>query len=318
MSKQRIQVIFNPVSAGGKTQTHFKEIMDELGNYFGNGFAVYITTRQNEAENIARTVIENGTDLIIGVGGDGTLNEIINGFYSNGRLINHECRLGIISSGTGEGFSRSLMLPKNLSEQVEIIQKGKTKSVDIGRIIYSSTNGSREERYFLNEFQVGIGGAVVKNVDSSLKKLGGSISFALGTVKTALIHPNQFLSIKTNSKNEYHGQFVGLVVANGNTTGGGMLLTPDAKIDDAQFDLLLMHDQTPLERLWNFPKIYSGSHIRSEKFEIIHADHIEIDSDENIPIEADGELLGNLPCSVELLHAQIHVCYNNNGDQNEL
>lgn len=311
MSNQNIQVIFNPVSAGGKTQKRFKEIIQLLENSFGKGFNVYTTTRQNEAELISRMVIENGTDLIIGVGGDGTLNEIINGFYYKGRLINKNCSLGIISSGSGEGFSRSFGLPRNLSQQIEIIKNGSTKLVDIGRIIYSTSNGSKRERYFLNEFQVGIGGAVVNNVHSLFKKLGGTIAFGIGTVLTAITYPNKYVSIKMNNSKEFLCELTGLVVANGNITGGGMKLVPNAKMDDGHFDILFMHRMSPLQRLWNFPKIYTGSHIKSRMFDIELANHLEINSEEKIYIESDGELLGSLPCSVDLLSSQINICCKN-------
>ncbi len=308
MAIQKNQVILNPTSGGGKTSNQIKKILGNLEKHFGNNLPFHITTKKADAENISRNSIKNGADLIIGVGGDGTLNEILNGFFENGRMINKNCRLGIISSGSGEGFSRSLGLPKNLSEQVEIIKNGSTNLIDIGKVIFSRPDKERVERYFLNEFQIGIGGEVVKNVNSSLKKLGGSISFALGTIKSAISHPNQFISIKMDSEKEVVSQFVGLVVANGHLTGGGMNLVPGAKIDDGKFDILFIHKQTPLMRLWNFPKIYLGRHIRSDKFEIKKAYHLEINSNDKVYIEADGELLENLPCSVDILPSQLNVC----------
>ena len=151
----RTHVIINPVSAGGKTGAKQPEILSALDRRIGKGYSLCVTSRPLEAGFSARNAIMDGSKLIIAIGGDGTIQETVNGFYSDGRLINPSCQLGIIDSGTGHGFAQSLDLPAGLDEQLEVIQRGETRSIDIGRATFSGDYGERREHYFVNECQAG-------------------------------------------------------------------------------------------------------------------------------------------------------------------
>lgn len=309
-SSQKIHVIINPASAGGKTGRRQRQILNALERKMGKGYSLYVTRNSLEASFSARKAINEGSELIIAIGGDGTIQETVNGFFSNGYPINPACQLGIINSGTGSGFAMSLGLPPTISEQLEIIFSGQKRFIDVGRVVFSNGNGRPREHFFVNESQAGIGGAVVKNVQSKHKMLGGLIAFGSIALSTAFRYPNQHITVVIDGTHKISKRLIGIVMANGNSMAGGMRLTPQAMLDDGLFDILLMHEQSIPQRLWNFPKIYSGGHITSSKFSCYRGKTITLTSSENVPFEADGELLGCLPCTVEIMPSALQVSSN--------
>lgn len=306
---KKIHVIINPVSAGGKTGARQLEILEAFDRRLGERYSLCVTSEPLEASSSARKAILDGSELIITIGGDGTIQETINGFFSEGKLINPACRLGIIDSGTGHGFTQSLGLPAGLKEQLEVIQRGQIRSIDLGKVIFTDENGHRREHYFINECQAGIGGEVVRLVQSKHKRWGGFIAFGAITLFTALRYPNQPMTVEIDGTTRLTERFIGIVIGNGNYMAGGMNLTPQARVDDGLFDILFMHEQSLPQRLWNFPKIYSGRHLASSKFTQYRGKRVALSSSETITFEADGEFLGNLPCSIEILPSVLQVIH---------
>jgi YegS/Rv2252/BmrU family lipid kinase len=304
---QKIYVIVNPASAGGRTRSRWSEISNLLDGHLRGKHSVVFTNAPLEATKLATAAIECGCKLIIAVGGDGTIQEVINGFFDNGKPINGECELGIISSGTGHGFAQSLGLPRLLERQVGVICGGKTKRIDVGKVFFHTEHGHPSCRYFINECQLGIGGAVVKRVSQNHKILGGMLGFGLGTVETVFNHPNQMMTIHSGTREIVKGQFTGIVIGNGEFTGGGMNLVPGARVDDRVLDVLLMEDLSLAQRLRGFAKIYSGKHIDLPSFSCFSTKSMTITSIENVLVEADGELLGTTPCRVEILPSVLPV-----------
>jgi diacylglycerol kinase (ATP) len=303
----RMHVIINPVSSGGKTGARQWEILSALERKLGSVYSLCVTSEPLEASFSARQAILDGSKLIIAIGGDGTIQETVNGFFSNGNVINPSCQLGIIDSGNGHGFAQSLGLPTGLGEQLEVIQKGQTQSIDLGKIVFSDEIGQPSEHYFINECQAGIGGEVVRRVQSKHKRLGGFIAFGAVTLLTALHYPNQSMTVEIDGMTGITERFIGVVVGNGNYMAGGMKLIPQAHVDDGLFDILLMHEQSIPQRLWNFPRIYSGRHLASPKFTLHRGKKVTLSSSERVDFEADGEFLGSLPCSIEIVPSALQV-----------
>lgn len=309
LRKCKKQVILNPASAGGKTRRNMGIILNALRREFGEELYCNVTRTAGEAEILARKASRAGCETVIAVGGDGTLQEVVNGFFENGRAVNPECRLGIIGSGTGRGFPLSLQLPGSLEDQIKIIRENRVKKVDVGKITYKNIRGFTLDRYFINECQTGIGGEVVKRVQNNHKRLGGLLAFGSVTVRTALQYREPIMKVTLDRTTEIEDRILGIVVANGAYTGGGMNLAPGADVSDGWFNVLIMHAQSIPQRLMNFPKIYSGKHIQSHKFSYYRAQHIAIDALEPVNLEADGELLGRPPCTIEMCTHAINVIY---------
>lgn len=307
MSRTKIDVLFNPASSGGRTGRKKSRILGVLDRYLGLGYSFHVTERPREATSLAREAIRTGCELIVVIGGDGTIQEAVNGFFADGRPLNPSCRLGIINAGTGHGFAQSMGFPSDLESQGAQIADGATRLVDIGRVFYSGRNGSSDERYFVNECQAGIGGEVVKKVHAGNKRLGGTLAFGLATLAAAWTYPNRRMTVSVDGAPPITGSFLAVVCANGKAMAGGMHLAPAAEVDDGFLDILFMHAQTRFERLRNFPKIYSGSHLGSPKFHCVRGRSVSLMSTENVAIEADGELLGCLPCRIEVLPSVLQV-----------
>ncbi len=306
MIGKRIHIIFNPASAGGRTHERQSRILDEIEKYFGKDYSLWITKKPLDAGVFSGYAVKSGCELLIVVGGDGTIQEAVNGMMSSESFNLNSCVLGIISSGTGQGFAQSLSLPSTIEEQIKIIGEGYSKSIDLGCVSFFKNN-KIHSRYFVNEFQAGIGGAVCAGVSQRQKRTGGKIAFGLGTISTALKYPNQKLILTVDGRTEITNQFTGIVVGNGKFTGGGMKLTPLSDLNDGYLDLLLINKQTRLQRLISFSKIYSGRHVNSKFFDYRFIREVKIESDEDVPLEADGEILGSLPCKVEVVQSAISV-----------
>ncbi len=307
ISTQKIHVIINPESAGGKTGKIQRQILNTLERKIGKRYSLFVTRKPLDASFSAKKAIRAGSELIIAVGGDGTIQETVNGFFSNGYPSSPACQLGIIDSGTGSGFAQSLGLPPTIDEQLELILSGRTRLMDVGRAVYSDKSGRPRERFFVNECQAGIGGEIVRNVSSKKKKLGGQLSFGLSSLSAAFRYTSPSMTVLIDRNRTITERFISIVMANGNFMAGGMKLAPKAKVDDGLFDILLIHEQSIPQRLWNFPKIYNGTHIDSSKFSSYRGKRIFLTSSEHVLFEADGELLGWLPCMVEILPSALPV-----------
>lgn len=303
----RVHVILNPASSAGRTGRRQAEILAALERRLGPGFSLLVTGRPDDATASAREASLAGVELIVVVGGDGTIQEAVNGLMLGGKPPRRTPQLGIVNAGTGHGFCQSLGLPGGLDAQCAAIASGGSRPIDVGRVAFTDEDGRSRLRYFVNECQAGIGGQVVEKVRSGYKRLGGSLGFGLATLKAALSWPDRLIRFSVDDGPFSEGLFVGIVAANGASMAGGMRLAPDAEVDDGRFDVLFMHGQTLPERLRNFPKIYSGRHLASPKFGCLRARSLSMASEETVPFEADGEPLGCLPCRIEILPSALEI-----------
>lgn len=307
MKTIRTHVILNPASSAGRTRRRQAEILAAIERHLGREFSLFVTKRPNDATSSARKASLLGAALIIAVGGDGTIQEVVNGLMRAGNPVERRPQLGIINAGTGHGFAQSLGLPAGLEDQCAAIAFGTVRRVDIGRATFKDRSGRRIERYFVNECQAGIGGRVVEKVQAGRKKLGGFLAFGLTTLTAALLCPNRSIRFSVDDGPEEEGQFVGIVAANGSVMAGGMRLAPQATVEDGRLDILFMHGQTRFERLRNFPKIYSGTHLGSPKFSCLRGRSISLGSEESVSFEADGEMFGRLPCRIDVLPSALEM-----------
>jgi len=303
----KAHVILNPASSAGRTGRRQAEILAAIERHLGKAFSLFVTKRPHEATSFARKASLSGAGIIIAVGGDGTIQEVVNGLMEAGSDLARRPQLGIINAGTGHGFAQSLGLPAGLDGQCAAIASGTVRRVDIGRASFTNGRGRRLERYFVNECQAGIGGRVVEKVQTGHKKLGGSLAFGLATLTAALSYPNRPIRYSVDDGPEDEGRFVGIVAANGSAMAGGMRLAPQATVEDGRLDIVFMHGQTLPERLRNFPKIYSGTHLGSPKFSCRRGRSLSLASAESVSFEADGEMFGHLPCRIDVLPSALEL-----------
>ena len=301
MLSKRVHVVLNPASSAGKTGRKQEGILTQIGRALKGEFSVCVTKGPLEATSSTREAIQKGAQLIVAVGGDGTVHEVVNGFFLGGSSINPKCELGILCSWTGADVGKSFKLPELIEDQIETICGASARLVDIGKVNYRDANGFEVERFFVNECQQGMAPIVVERAQKQHKRLGGFIGFGLAAVQTLLAYRDQKMTVRIDDEEPISARFLNVVAANGTHAGGGMNFAPRGKVDDGLLDFVLIHSRWIPARLVSFPKIYSGKHIDLSWVTYVQGKRLTIASAETVGVEADGELLGFLPCTIQIL-----------------
>jgi YegS/Rv2252/BmrU family lipid kinase len=237
---------------------------------------------------------------VIAVGGDGTLNEVVNG------VAGRDVVLATIPLGTGMDFGRTYGLPKKFDEAVRVALEGDTRTVDAGRVAYRTWDGADAERWFANVGSVGMSGAVAQRANGMSKALGGKITFFYALTRVFFEWENTEVHV-TLDDGERRGRMHDVVVANGVWHGGGMMLAPDAKPDDGLFDVVLIGDVGRVDFLTTAPKIYKGRHVSHPKVEVVRSARLTVDAGERLPIEVEGEQVGTTPATFEVVRGALRV-----------
>ena len=306
MALNKVHVIVNPYSARGKTEKRWQVIKEVVKSYFKE-FKYIFTEKPKQATEIARNSLKEGFDLIIGVGGDGTLNEITNRFFrkDSPTVINTDAALGIIPSGTGSDFIRFMKIPRDFKKSVELIKNSKSRMIDVGKITFSPASPDPFSTYFINIADFGLGAEVIKHLSviPSIKR--GSLVYYKGLLKTLRSFQSKAVRLTLDGNRTIEGTFVIGAVANGRIFGGGMIVAPEAEPDDGYFDVVLVRDMKRLEIIYNSPRLYTGSILKLKQVEIHRAKKVEVHSDTPVQIEYDGELGRTLPASFELVERKL-------------
>jgi diacylglycerol kinase (ATP) len=309
-------VIVNPASAGGATGREWPALAHALATHFG-AFNCAFTTRAGEGSLIAGRETRAGRPFIIACGGDGTVSEVANGILGTGL---ESTELGILPSGTGGDFRRTLRIPSRARDAARALRTGKTRAIDAGRVTYINHAGETESRFFLGVSSCGLSGKVIEHVKREMGGwvpalrsgyLGGKLSFALSTLRTTLSSENTELHIQMDDQRERRLRVVNFCVANARYFGGGMKIAPDARINDGLFDCIVIGDLSAMDILSNGYKLYTGTHLNLEQVYHAHARRIIIRPAESeqspVTIEVDGELPGHLPASFEIVPGALRV-----------
>jgi YegS/Rv2252/BmrU family lipid kinase len=301
-------VIVNPVSAGGATGRAWPQLASDLRAHFG-AFNCVFTQRAGDASVIAGRESAAGRSLIIACGGDGTISEVANGILQSGA----GAELGILPSGTGGDFRRTLDVPKRGADAAAALARGRSVQVDVGRVEFLDRAGARAERYFLNVASCGMGGEVIRRVEensagwlasASRRVAGGQAAYALASLQSAVSFVRPMLRIRIEEHPEFRLAVVNLCIANARYFGGGMKIAPEAKLDDGLLDVVAVGDLDTLRILTNVYRLYLGTHLGMREVQHARARRIQVSADnssEQVLIEIDGELAGMLPATFEIL-----------------
>ncbi len=305
-------VIVNPKSAGGATEARWARTASDLAKYFG-AFAVEFTRSAGHAIEIARCAAQNNRRFIIACGGDGTINEVANGILESGA----DAELGILPSGTGGDFRRSLDIPNSTRAAAECLRDGVTKIIDVGKVSFINHAGENASRYFLNVSSFGLSAAINERVKtrSSLgwlpgDTLRGKAKFAISTLQEVLESEFTTVRVSIDGADEKLLNTTNFCVANARYFGGGMKIAPDAKIDDGFFDVVNIGDVRAAKILLNAYKLYNGSHLSLSEVKHKNARRVEVrpaSGGETIYIETDGELPGRLPAIYEIIPGALKI-----------
>ena len=229
------------------------------------------------------------------VGGDGSVNEVANGIAGR-----DDVEIAVIPRGTGWDFVRTYGIPHKLDGAIEVALTGTTRTIDLGRATYRAWNGGEGVTYFANVASAGMSGAIAQRANDTTKALGGKVSYLWATVAVFAKWRNSELRVAVDAESRV-GHMHDVVVANGKTFGGGMIICPDAEPDDGAFDVLTIGDLTKHDLLTTLPKTFWGKHLPHPKAELLRGAVVTIDSDEPLPVELDGEQPGTTPVRFEIV-----------------
>ena len=299
-----ILFIINPASAGGKTLRIWTDARRELFRH-GLAFREQLTAKAEEAIEITRRAVSESDCTVIAVGGDGTLSEVIRGYLDqNGRAINSRATVGLLPSGTGSDFSRSL--PAAEGERIAtMLTEKSTRMVDAALACYINLQGEPESRCYINLASFGLGGEVVGFVNDWRSKfpnwVGGRTRFVIGALRAlanyrmkqteVVLDETRGIIIKSNL----------IVVANGKFAGGGMMLAPQAEIDDGLLDVTLTDGAGRFDVIKELARIGRGGLLKNPKVSQARAKEVKITSEEPMAIDVDGELVGYTPATIKIL-----------------
>ena len=299
-------VIVNPHSRSGRTGARLSELKGLLREHLGV-FEFAVTRGPGDATGLTRAALSSGAGRILVAGGDGTVNEVLNGVLAESPAQRPE--LGILPMGTGRDFARMLKLGSDLAQSVRRLSEGTRRRVDAGRITFMGRDGAEQSRCFLNIASFGLTGesALWLEERGRAGKRGKLSSVTSGLVGLARYGAPE-VTLRADGELLFRGRLTLAAIANGQYFAGGMHVAPDARVDDCLFDVVVVPRLPLAQSLAEFPRLIRGTHVHNQSVIVRRAARIEAESDGKVWIEADGEPIGTLPARFELLEGAVTLC----------
>jgi YegS/Rv2252/BmrU family lipid kinase len=270
-------------------------------------FTSYLTAKPGDAATIARMKIVEGAEVIVCVGGDGTLNEVVNGFMDEHGPIRNDALLGFVPTGTGCDFIKTVPIAAGIEQSLDTIKEGYTKVIDLGRLQHHNDHGLSVTRYFHNIVSFGLGGEVDERINKNRKVFGPFISFIWATVVSIFLYGKKNIRIQIDDSYDRNIIAWNIAVANGKYHGGGMLVAPDAVIDDGLFHITVIGNLSLGEVFRHFPKLYNGRIKDIKDVSILTGKTISAFSPERVLVDCDGEQPGCLPIVADIMPAALRM-----------
>ncbi len=308
--RPRTLVIVNPASAGGRTRKRWPGLRAAL-DAARLEYDIHHTSGPRDATAAARKALADGYTRVVSCGGDGTLNEVMNGFFAaDGTPCNSDAVLGMLPSGTGGDFRRTVGLPKEPTTLAAVLSANHTRRIDLGRVVYDSP--ATPPTMFINIADCGVGGEVVARVNRSSSKGGGIrgtavfLGISLRVLTTFDARPVR-LTLDGESSDMAVDQ---VVIANGRYFGGGMRIAPGAELDDGWFDVVALPALGRLRTLVAMPTVYRGAHIKQPGVLVRRARTVRVEPLDNraLLFDVEGEQVGIAPATLTCLPGAISFC----------
>lgn len=281
----RSLVIVNPEAGGLPDRGEFESALETLGDV-----RVLEAESPGEARTLAARASEGAAGQVVAAGGDGTVNQVVNGILSSGAHV----RLGILPVGTGNDFARSLGLPMNLRNAVKLIAgTGTPRRVDAVRMV------AEEPRFFANLAVGGVGGRVHEQAGARAKSRWGRLAYLLEAAEELPEIEAYQLRIECD-EDVVEREAMSLILANGTTSAGGIRVAPAARLDDGLLDVILIPFLRIPELAGLVPRILAGKHAEDDRVVARRCRHVRVESDPPMPFRADGEEVGVSPLELEV------------------
>lgn len=296
------RLIVNPAAGAGKTARKWPHIMARLQS-IDLRFDYDITEAPGHARELAKDAVARGYELVVSVGGDGTINEVVNGLYDTGSIA--DVMFGIIGTGTGGDYIRTIGIPRAPLEACQCLKEPRKVTVDVGVVEYLSDDET-VRRLFVNFAGMGFDAEIVKATTQKYKTLNATVSYLAGLLSSLLFYKNKTVTLNVDGE-AIQEKVCTVLVSNGKYGGGGMFAAPEADISDGLLDVLIIGDLSKPDLLWSLPRVYRGTHLTHPKVTLKKVREIEIRSGDSVSLQADGELLGGLPARFYVLPSLLNV-----------
>ena len=299
-------IIANPHSAGGATGRRWQEIESRLRQRLTTAFDVAFTQHAGHAITLAR----EGADryaCVVAMGGDGTINEVVNGLVDDNGPLRPDLRLGIIPRGTGADFIRTLGIPRDLDGAAARVAGGQVREVDVAKVYFRDFDGRDVERFFINEAEIGMGANTCQAVNRSSKRLGPRLTYLWSILVTMLRYRDQWVTFTLDGGEPQRIHLNNAWVANGQYSGSGIRMAPRARLDDSLLDLVAIAHMGLVDKIVRMRNLRSGEFVGQPGVTYATARRIEARSEATVLIEVEGEPIGMLPARFEVLDKRLKV-----------
>lgn len=289
MKERKTLVLVNPASGAGKWQRQRRTLLEALGPL---GSVKMVTSNSpSELTQSAHRAVEEGADLVVACGGDGTVHSVLQA------LVGSPTALGIVPMGRGNDIAHNLRIPKNPKAACRVLTSGQTKSVDVGSV---------GNRFFLGVAGVGLDSVVNRYANDHAGHWPGALVYPISVLRCLPRFSAPMVCLKY-SEGCYRGRMTLIAICNLACYGGGMRIAPAARPDDGRLDMCLIKNLSRWRLLTAFPKVYFGWHIRSRFTEYLRTEFVEIESEQELDLYADGEYLQKTPARVSILPQALRV-----------
>lgn len=295
--------IVNPAAGGGRTRKAWPALSRKIRD-LGLRFDQMDTDAPGAGQSVAQKAIAEGYQRLIAVGGDGTVNEVVNAMMTAGAA---NVELAVIPMGTGKDLGRSLGIPHDLLAAARLLQTGTARRLDVGFIECTGMDKQPCRRYFLNVADVGLGAETARRVNRTSKCLGGFLSFFYGALATLILYRYKPVQCTVDGLETKSLDLAIAALGNCRYFGGGMHITPRARPDDGLLDFIALGRQKKTGILKNLVRVYKGTHLRDPSLVYVQCREVFLASTEPVLIEADGEVVGYLPARFGIVPGGVSV-----------
>ncbi|HKY40230.1 MAG TPA: YegS/Rv2252/BmrU family lipid kinase [Polyangiaceae bacterium] len=297
-----LRVILNPTAASGGAARKKAGIVRAL-TVAGTAPEVVNTEGPGDAARLVREARRDGVECVVVVGGDGTLNDVSQGYLDEDGTVASGPDLALIPAGTGGDFRRTFGLSDSVEEAAARLLSATPRPLDLGILSVTSHEGATVRHAFINITSFGIGGLTDRIVNSSPKWMGGKAAFFLGTLRAMLVYKNAPVRVRVDGKVCLEAPVFNVALANGRYFGGGMMIAPDADPSDGLLDVVALHDLSRVQGIALAQHIYQGSHLGQPGVTVARGKRVEAEpliASREVLVDMDGETPGRLPLSAEL------------------
>lgn len=319
--------IVNPAAGGGRARREWPRLAaDALASCAPA--SILESTAPTQAVALAREAASAGARLIVAVGGDGTVNEVVNGLMAAGTGARDRPSLGVVSLGTGRDLARTLDLPHEASEQVAVLARGRERAVDIGRVRYAEPPAFAD-RFFINIASFGLSGVTDRLMGAGARRwLPARLAFQLAVARALGVYHNAPVRLRVDDQAPIEARIKVVAVCNGRFFGGGMRIAPDAALDDGGLDLVVVGDLSVWRLARQFGTVYRGAHLGLPAVTFVRGRTIVAEpvtgagpearspkpgaecpqpEASAVLLDIDGEGVGRLPATFDLVPRALHV-----------